>query len=150
MIQSKQDQNKNKCIEMMNKIKRFLENNNYAFIMTSDKENILLKMGIYKNIKSSTVSHTCPALTNGVTNCPYTACKYPNYTCSSHSHSGSNNNNNVSDKSDFGLIRFMINDLHTGIFMHVIQLHGEESDLKMSFDYDYNIDEITSIIKFLQ
>ena len=166
------DQNKPKCIDAMDKIKRKLDSLGLNTIMTSDKENILCKVsGDFEfkdntntiNNFNKTVTGKCPATINSnITNCPYTACKYPNATCHLHKESNANNSNSTNTDNtnsnnsmcetlnvySGSLFRIMPNDIHTGIFLHVIKLHGETCDLKMSFNYDNPL-ELVEIIKFL-
>lgn len=169
------DQNKMKCIQCMDKIKRNLDKLGYSNIMTSDKMNILCKVNPddldknNSNIKGSTSSSfgipTCQHANTG--KCPYTVCKYPNATCNYHHHNNIGNNGDsttegnpnsdslsglleVSNTYHESLFRLMPNDIDTGIFLHAIKLHGETCDLKMTFGYDdIDITEIIRVIKFL-
>ena len=168
------NQDKAKCLDCMDKIKRGLDAFGFRCMMTSNKETILCKVygdepyntGTNTVVSSSytvaTTPTTCPVSMNSTGTCPYTACKYPNATCHLHgsndndSSSADNNDNEIAGKLEtigkFSgcLFRIMPNDIYTGLFLHAIKLHGETCDLKMSFEYNENsIVEIINIIKFL-
>lgn len=165
------NQNKQKCIECMDKINRKLFNLGFATFMTTDKENILCKVSsstseINKennesNNNSIAVINSCPVARSSA-KCPYPTCIYPSATC--HLHSVNNGNNNSSDENNGttsgtgeildkyagSLFRVMSNDIHTGLLLHAIKLHGETCDLKMSFGYtDNDVLEIVNVIRFL-
>ena len=144
------EQNKAKCLDCMEKIKRRLDETGFSTFMTPDKENVLCKVSanglanttklVYSNTNTSNT--TCPHVT--ATSCPHTACKYPNVKCSHHNHINSDNNdyNNTLESTvsigDNSVFRIMPNDIYTGLFLHVIKLHGEICELKMSFEYNEN------------
>lgn len=164
------NQNKMKCIQAMDKIKRNLDNFGFSNIMTNDKMNILCKVpGDYSSNNkvsgatsiSTSIVTTCPHSLKE-TGCPYTVCKYPNSTCHFHSNTGNDSSADNSDSSVSegllevsgiyysSLFRIFPTDIHDGLFLHVIKLHGETCDLKMTFSYeDTAIVEIINIIKFL-
>ena len=167
------NQNKQKCIECMEKINRRVSNMGFATLMTTYKENILCKVSssaseVNKDNSSSTSSDSSIAVINACpvsrssAKCPYPTCIYPKATC--HLHSVNNGNNNSSDENNEttvgtgeildkyagSLFRVMPNDIHTGLLLHTIKLHGETCDLKMSFGYtDNDVLEIVNIIRFL-
>ena len=175
---AKKESDKLKCIACMDKIKRKLDNLGLQYIMTSDKENILCK--VYgdvsfnnggnetgnSNISGGTTQlpshiHVCPHSLNQ-SNCPYTACKYPNMKCYCHNAAdlGNNSNNTESDNNSSNtespakftgcLFRIMPTDIYNGIFLHAIKLHGETCDLKMTFNFDDNAaTELIEVLKFL-
>ena len=167
------NQNKQKCIECMEKINRRLFNLGFATFMTTDKENILCKVSssvseVNKDSNSSSnnsiaVINTCPVARSSA-KCPYPTCIYPKATCHLHSvdkdnNSSSSNENNENtlvglgetiDKYAGSLFRVMPNDIHTGLLLHTIKLHGETCELKMSFGYEENdVLEIVNVIRFL-
>lgn len=158
------EQDLQRCISCMDKIKKGLDNFGFSTIMTNDKTNILCKVSGYGNndantvsVKNTAVATTCPHSASA-TKCPYTACMYPNSSC--HLHSTNNGTDGSTDSSENSgilvegyagsLFRIMVNDLKSGLFLHVIKLHGETSDLKMSFGYsNQDVIEIINVIKFL-
>ena len=173
------DQNKQKCIECMEKIKKRLDNLGFATIMTTNRENILCKYSSSDSINMNNetnnsnnnnanavaVINSCPVARSSA-KCPYPKCIYPSATCHLHStdkedNNDSNNSSNDTntnfvglgetiDKYAGSLFRIMPNDIHTGLLLHAIKLHGETCELKMSFDYDDNgVLEIVNIIRFL-
>lgn len=164
------EQNKSKCIECMDKIKRKLNELGYSILMTNNKENILCKVSDVKtnnynteltvvNTGASTVSPNCPYANNTSTNCPYSVCKYPSTQC--HKHGSSDIGNNATDSNTeaileaitvprCSLFRIRPDDIYTGLFLHVVKLHGEICELKMSFEYnDSGVAELISVINFL-
>ena len=173
------DQNKQKCIECMDKIKRVLDSTGFATFMTTNKENILCKYSSSdsinvnndnnnsnNNTNTVAVISSCPVARSSA-KCPYPKCIYPSSaTCHLHSankednndsnNSSSDNNTNfvglgeTIDKYTGSLFRIRPNDIYTGLSLHAIKLHGETCELKMSFDYDDNgVLEIVNIIRFL-
>lgn len=155
------DQNKSECLRCMEQIKRRLDNLGLSTIMTSNKENILCKstgeesLNSTKSISTTNLASKCPSMTvDG--KCPHTSCKYPNASCHIHNTgnmSGSNDTTllpSVLETCGCSLFRIMPTDIHSGIFLHVIKLHGEMCELKMTFDYtDTGVTELVNIIKFL-
>ena len=165
---------KMKCLACMDKIQTKLGNLGLSFFMTSDRENILCKTygdisfdngssnGSSNNGNGTTTLpshvHVCPHSLNH-TNCPYTACKYPNMKCHIHNAAQLGNTSNdtegetsnvTSAKFTGCLFRIMPTDIYNGIFLHVIKLHGETCDLKMTFSFgDNGATELVEIIKFL-
>lgn len=168
---TKKESDKLKCLACMDKIKRKLDSLGLNYIMTSDRENILCK--VYGDVSfgnggnDSTNNgngatqlpshvHVCPHSLNH-TNCPYTACKYPNMKCHIHNATQLGNtssdiegetSNETSAKFTGSLFRIMPTDIYNGIFLHAIKLHGETCDLKMTFSYNKD-DEIVRVLKFL-
>lgn len=167
------NQNKHECIKYMDKIKKQLDSFGFDSIITSNKENILCKVpGDFKATNNSTaivkttgvgLTTTCPHTASSA--CPYTACRYPNATCHHHNHNignvGNNNNGNNSNNDNDGaleaigvcscsLFRIMPTDIHNGLFLHVIKLHGETCELKMTFECsDDGATELVNVLKFL-
>ena len=163
---TRKDQDEMKCLACMDKIMAKLGNLGLSFFMTSDKKNILCKTygyvsfdaitgGATTNTPSSSTT-TCPHSIAG-SPCPYTICKYPNAQC--HYHSAlmiGNASNNTSDEDltcnrVVGcLFRITPTDIYNGIFLHVIKLHGEKCDLKMTFNMDDSgASELVNLIQFL-
>ena len=158
------EQNKPKCLDCMEKIKKKLEDNKFDILMTSNRENILCKVSEDWTdntkpavVKTVNTASSCPHTLS--TKCPYSTCMHPNTTCPHHNtENGTTNDSNgnngiVSELSSIGgctLFRIFPNDIYSGLFLHVIILHGEVCDLKMSFEYNENgIADIINIIKFL-
>lgn len=170
------NQNKQKCIECMEKINRRLSSTGFATLMTTDKENILCKVSSSDSQQVTTDSNSSTNINNSVAvinacpvarssaKCPYPTCIYPKATCHLHSadkdnNTGNSNENNENtlvgigetiDKYAGSLFRIIPNDIYTGLLLHVIKLHGETCELKMSFGYyDNDVLEIVNVIKFL-
>jgi hypothetical protein len=135
------NQDLHKCIAAMDKLKKNLDNLKINSLITKDKMNILCRVSPV----SSATRAICPDITNN--GCPHTKCEHPNFTCNHHS------KYNYDTEFDYAyrtLFRIMVNDIHDGLFLHVIKLDGEKCDLKMSFKYDDSgIAEIIEVIKFL-
>ena len=162
----------NKAKECMNKIKRRLEELKINFIMTTanNRDNILCKIpGLSDNSNDTKVvttgatlpATTCPYMHSNST-CPYTACKYPGVQCHKHNpNTGNGSSVDSGNSSTSGaleaimiprcsLFRIMPTDTFSGIFLHVIKLHGEICDLKMTFEYtDTGVADLIDVIKFL-
>ena len=141
------NQDLHKCIACMDKIKRKLDENNINNLITKDKMNILCKVSP-KGTTKTLPSAICPDITK--TGCPHGSCTHPNFVCNDHK-----NKNNVKYDKEFDyayrtLFRIRVNNIPTGITLHVIKLDGETSDLKMSFSYDdEGSTELINIIKYL-
>ena len=151
-----------KCKDSIKKIKKLLDDNGYNVLHVDD--NILCKTPrkyvLNKGIINST---SCKLLISyggnqsklcGYTTCPYTACSIPKEDCplfkGSGSNEGSSNTSNIAYNSDDCLFRIMPTDIYNGIFLHVIFLHGEHCDLKMTFDIDNDsLKDIVNVINFL-
>ena len=150
----KRDQNKPKCIASMDKIKRKLDVLGVNSIITRDKENILCKFDSSWKLSNNDIK-SCPAVTSNASCCSHSTCTLP-IQCELHRNNGNNSNdentttesNTIS--SDDSLFRIVPTDIYDGLFLHVIKLHGEVCELKMSFDYsDEGITELIDVLLFL-
>ena len=139
------NQDLHKCIAAMDKLKKNLDNLKIESLITKDKMNILCKVSSKRNLTRSTPKVICPDTTP--TKCPHSECKHPGFVCN---HKATPINDKEFDYAYGTLFRIMVNDIHDGLFLHVIKLDGEKCDLKMSFNYDGSgIAEIIEVIEFL-
>lgn len=159
---------KAKSLACMDKIAKKLDNLELQYIMTSDRENILCKTYSSVSFNDNAVnggttntpstSTTCPHSSSGT--CPHPVCKYPKAQCQYHMAKQMGNTYGVTEEVDASitlstklpecLFRITPTDIYNGIFLHVIKLHGEKCDLKMTFSYgDNGASELVNIIKFL-
>lgn len=162
-----------KCQDFMDKIKKSLQDSGYNILKVNN--NVLCKtprtsVNKYKysngtNLpcltdatSSSARKYQCPKNTSGCIDESFTNC-----TCSGACnivpgdcplHNGSSNNNSNTNLGSYGksdcLFRIMPTDIYNGIFLHAIFLHGEHTDLKMTFGYEHeDIMKIVETINFL-
>lgn len=135
------EQNIQECNEAIKKIEKKLTQSGYNIIL--NKNNILCKTP--KAFINTLSTSTCPSYKNGkcvTTNtCDRADCPL---------HNNSNNQTITSYSKNDCLFRIMPSDLNTSISLHVIILHGETCELKMSFDYDNDgVQKIVDVINFL-
>jgi hypothetical protein len=144
--------NQPECQSIIEKLKTRLQDN-YDVIYIKNSLDLLVKTNPNTKIPVGVVAPTTNTLpsTGTINVCPMnTNASITNNTCSCHSECASsssmmcplNKNNNTSNDTNFTkpyskgecLVRFMPTDVYNAIFMHVIILHGEHTDLKMRFD----------------
>ena len=156
-----------KCKDSIKKIKKLLDDNGYNVLHVDD--NILCKTPRKSILNrgvtnlSTTNATSCKLLIScggnqsklcGYNTCPYTGCSIPKKDCPLFNgfggNEGSSDTPNTAYNSDDCLFRIMPTDIYNGIFLHVIFLHGEHCDLKMTFDIDSDsLKDIVNVINFL-
>ena len=161
--------NKAKCIEVLNTLKTRLSNN-YDVIMTD--EDLLCKTGkIIKPIINTNTNNNLNTAYPTVKICPIDNKAIIDWgTCNCNCHSTCNSANttncplnkvnkqptsihpvpNKLNKSNECLFRLRPTDINNGIAMHVIILHGEVCELKMTFEAgEKGAVQIVEVINFL-
>ena len=156
------ESDKMKCLSCMDKISTKLDNLRISFFMTSDRNNILCKT--YGDVSFNIINSGNNSTNNGATicpdclgnnHCPHSICTHPKAKCHfSNARQLGNILDTIEDNSDDKfmscLFRITPTDIYNGIFLHVIKLHGETCDLKMTFKYDEAAaTELVNVIKFL-
>ena len=92
----------------------------------------------------------CSCTYTGECKVNHTNCPLMNGSISGGGNTSSRNTATTNATSGDFLVRIAPTDIHNGIFLHVIILHGEHCDLKMTFGYDSNgIKNLLETIKFL-
>lgn len=173
-----QESNKQECVKFIDLLHKSLSKYGYQVLLVG--EDILCKTPRIKNttdlnnntnnIADTSNNKLCPVNTSGIINtqnhtCTCYNCEVSPSDCPLKSDSslnenkpssGDQNNNSNSNTSTVSrkplrsLFRIRPSDNYNSIFLHAITLRGEESDLKMSFEYNNNqISKVIEVINFL-